>query len=143
MAITVPVVAPEFKVHRIRIPVPGMPKVNKEEVSTAGRTAADYLPPKDQFAYYAGLGALAAFGVIEWPVAAAIGVGTAIARRPQQTDEHGPPFGGRSEEKTEGKSEVEKTESTESSDREKSQTEAAPEAQAEKAENRKGRGRKS
>ena len=97
MAITIPVVAPEFKIHKLRIPVPRVPKVNKEEVSSAGRTAAGYLPPKDQFAYYAGLGALAAFGVIEWPV---------VLRRPKGQDRGDPGNRGRGNRKEEPGQEV-------------------------------------
>lgn len=142
MAITIPVVTPEFKIHKLRIPVPRVPKVNKEEVSSAGRTAAGYLPPKDQFVYYAGLGALAAFGVIEWPVAAAIGVGTAIARRPLQGGEHKPSFERLLGQKTEGGAEDEKKESAKSSDDRKTKSQATPETVAEVAE-KKSRGKKS
>ncbi|WAL63869.1 hypothetical protein ORV05_23100 [Amycolatopsis cynarae] len=34
-----------------------------------------HVPPPDRLAYFAGLGLLAAFGVVEWPVAAVIGAG--------------------------------------------------------------------
>jgi len=33
------------------------------------------LPPLDKLAFYAGLGAAVAFGVIEWPIAALTGLG--------------------------------------------------------------------
>lgn len=33
------------------------------------------VPPPDKLAYYAGVGVLAAFGVLEWPVAGAIVAG--------------------------------------------------------------------
>jgi|NGEPerStandDraft_6_1074524.scaffolds.fasta_scaffold10329_2 hypothetical protein len=33
------------------------------------------LPPPDKLAFYAGLGAAAAFGLIEWPIALITGVG--------------------------------------------------------------------
>jgi hypothetical protein len=39
------------------------------------------LPTPRRALYYGGLAALAAFSVIDWPIAAAIGVGTEIARR--------------------------------------------------------------
>ena len=51
------------------------------EVGHVARGAASFLPPPERLAYYAGLGALAAFQVIEWPVAVAIGAGTALASR--------------------------------------------------------------
>lgn len=38
------------------------------------------LPPVDQLAFLAGLGALTALELIEWPVALAIGVGHELAR---------------------------------------------------------------
>ncbi|HEV7829364.1 MAG TPA: hypothetical protein VGP04_11030 [Pseudonocardiaceae bacterium] len=40
-----------------------------------------WLPTPRRAAYYGSLAALAAFSVIDWPVAAAIGIGTEIARR--------------------------------------------------------------
>lgn len=39
------------------------------------------VPPPDQLAFFAVLGALAALGAIEWPVAAAIGVGQVVVAR--------------------------------------------------------------
>lgn len=38
---------------------------------------------RDQAAFYAGLGALAAVGLIDWPVAAAVGAGHWLMRRSQ------------------------------------------------------------
>lgn len=43
-----------------------------------GRVA---VPPPDQLAFYGMVGALAAVGLIDWPVAVAIGVGQAIVAR--------------------------------------------------------------
>jgi hypothetical protein len=39
------------------------------------------VPPPDQLAFYGALGALAAIGLIDWPVAAAIGVGQVVVAR--------------------------------------------------------------
>jgi Ca2+-transporting ATPase len=39
------------------------------------------VPPPDQLALYAALGALAAVNVITWPVALAVGAGTAVVAR--------------------------------------------------------------
>lgn len=39
------------------------------------------LPSSRQCAFFGGLGALAALSVIEWPVAAAIALGTVVAQR--------------------------------------------------------------
>ncbi|MCZ2525465.1 hypothetical protein [Streptomyces sp. HB2AG] len=44
-----------------------------------------HVPRAEHVAYYGGLGALALLEVIEWPVAAAIGVGTAVAERVGRT----------------------------------------------------------
>lgn len=50
-------------------------------VEDAGRVVAGYLPPADRLAFYGGLGVAAVLGAIDWPVAAAIGIGTVIARK--------------------------------------------------------------
>ena len=39
------------------------------------------LPSPEHLAYFAGLGVLAVFGLLEWPVALAIGTGTLVAER--------------------------------------------------------------
>lgn len=65
-----------------------------EQQASAGRTAhlnlpgmsAEFhkpqlLPPTDKLLYYGGLGAAAVLGVIDWPVAIAVGAGMAIAQR--------------------------------------------------------------
>ncbi|GAA3114069.1 hypothetical protein GCM10010466_01480 [Planomonospora alba] len=57
------------------------PQVTGREIGQVLGIARSFLPPRERLAYYGGLGALAAFGLLEWPVAAAIGVGTVIAQR--------------------------------------------------------------
>jgi hypothetical protein len=47
----------------------------------ARQTLGGRLPPSDRLAFYGALAAGAVFGIIDWPVAAAIGLGTIIARR--------------------------------------------------------------
>jgi hypothetical protein len=37
------------------------------------------IPPPDKMAYYAGIGVLAAVGLIEWPLAAVIAAGHVLA----------------------------------------------------------------
>jgi hypothetical protein len=69
-----------------------MPK--RQKMLFAVHTVQSYLPPPQQALYYGGLAALAAFEIIEWPVALAIGAGTAVIRR---ADPHQPQ--GRSETK--------------------------------------------
>ena len=55
----------------------------KPEINLGSAVGAvrSLLPTPVGAVYYGGLAALAAFSVIDWPVAAAIGVGTEIARR--------------------------------------------------------------
>jgi hypothetical protein len=74
--VPIPVLAPRIKVVRLRVPPPGL-----AYVEDAGRVVASYLPPPGRLAFYGGLGAAAVFGLIDWPVAAAIGLGTVVARR--------------------------------------------------------------
>ncbi|MFC4062204.1 hypothetical protein ACFOWE_28200 [Planomonospora corallina] len=57
------------------------PQITGREVGQVLGAARSLLPSRERLAYYGGLGALAAFGLLEWPVAAAIGVGTVIAQR--------------------------------------------------------------
>jgi hypothetical protein len=74
--IPVPVVTPHLNVFKLHVSGPGVP-----DVGGAGRAVASHLPSAERMAFYGGLGAAAVFGVLEWPVAAAIALGTAIARR--------------------------------------------------------------
>jgi hypothetical protein len=50
----------------------------------AARTARAMLPSATRGVYYGGLGALAVAGVLEWPVAAVVGVGVWLASRSGQ-----------------------------------------------------------
>src|SRR5690606_18578 len=56
-------------------------RLSTEPAERAARAARAALPPPARLAYYGGLGAAAALGAIEWPVAVAIGVGAAIGQR--------------------------------------------------------------
>ncbi|MEU8247826.1 hypothetical protein [Nonomuraea sp. NPDC048916] len=58
-----------------------MPHVSRQELGQAVDIARSFMPPPERLAYYGALGALAVFGVLEWPVAAAIGAGAIIAQR--------------------------------------------------------------
>ncbi|WP_449065844.1 hypothetical protein [Planomonospora algeriensis] len=74
LTLTLPMITLEFR----------PPRVGGQEVGRAvgaARALLPALPSRERLAYYGGLGALAAFGLLEWPVAAAIGVGTVIAQR--------------------------------------------------------------
>ncbi|MCW2861603.1 MAG: hypothetical protein JWP48_3311 [Actinoallomurus sp.] len=74
MNVPVPVLTPHLKV--MHVPAPGMSYVGE-----AGRVVAGFLPPPERLVFYGGLGIAAVLGAIDWPVAAAIGLGTMIARR--------------------------------------------------------------
>ncbi len=67
-----------LQVHRPHL---SLPHLGGPDAGQAVRAARAALPPPERVAYYGGLGALAVFGAISWPVAAAIGVGTVIASR--------------------------------------------------------------
>jgi len=82
----VPVLTPRLSVHRVQIPTFGVAELGGGLVAAASRSVAGRMPSKERLGYYAGLGALAAVGVIEWPVAAVIGVGMAVARRTASED---------------------------------------------------------
>ncbi|WP_190813286.1 hypothetical protein [Saccharopolyspora pogona] len=69
-----PFVTAEFRRPEMHIP-------GQENVAGVVNTVRKNLPPPGQLAYYGVLGALAALSLIEWPVAAAIGVGTVVAQR--------------------------------------------------------------
>lgn len=69
------------KFHAPHLPHVSLPHVSRQEAGQAVDAAKSFLPPPERMAYYGGLGALAVAGLIEWPVAAAIGVGTVIAQR--------------------------------------------------------------
>ncbi|WP_433425243.1 hypothetical protein ACQP1V_20135 [Microtetraspora malaysiensis] len=77
--LNLPMVSLQF--HRPQMPHVEMPHMSRQEVGHAVDVARSFLPPPERVIYYGGLGALAVFGVLEWPVAAAIGVGTMLAQR--------------------------------------------------------------
>ncbi|WP_229874086.1 hypothetical protein [Amycolatopsis deserti] len=79
-----PFVHAEFRapdLHLPRVPTPRVPMPNRGELTSALDTVRSFLPPPRQLAYYGALGVLAAVELIEWPVAVAIGLGTAVAGR--------------------------------------------------------------
>lgn len=53
----------------------------RDDLAGAAGSVRQYLPSREMTAWLGSLGALAAFSVIDWPVAAAIGAGTVIAQR--------------------------------------------------------------
>ncbi|MBC6460939.1 hypothetical protein [Actinomadura sp. HBU206391] len=78
----------------VQVRAPHVPRVHPRAVGHAVSSAQSSLPSAERMAYYAGLGALAAFGVIEWPVAAAIGAGTILAKRALKKDPRASSNGG-------------------------------------------------
>lgn len=84
----------------LRLPVPhlsvpglGLPTaIERVARSAAGvvTTAGASLPAPRRLAYYGTLGVMAVAGALEWPVAAAIGVGVWVAGRPpREAEPHG------------------------------------------------------
>ncbi|MFI7707323.1 hypothetical protein [Nonomuraea sp. NPDC049480] len=72
---------PEVRLPHVGMPHLGMPRISKQEMGHYVDVARTFIPPPERIAYYGALGALAVFGVVDWPVAAAIGAGTIIAQR--------------------------------------------------------------
>lgn len=78
-----------FATVQWRLPDFRMP-IGRQEVEAAVHTVRSALPPPTQVAYYAGLGVLAVFEVVEWPVAAVAAAGMVVAQRAlRQHEEHG------------------------------------------------------
>jgi hypothetical protein len=70
--LTLPFVTAQFHAPELRAPT-------REDFDAAAREARSMLPSRKSLLFYGGLAASAVAGIIEWPVAAAIGVGTALA----------------------------------------------------------------
>jgi hypothetical protein len=77
--VNLPFVTATFRKPEIQLPPIRVP--NRQEVRSAAQAVQSYLPSPRQAAYFGGLAALAAFEVLEWPVALAIGAGTALMGR--------------------------------------------------------------
>lgn len=79
-AITLPYVTAEL--HTTKVQLPGFPGIpGRKELTSAVETVRGQLPSPGQALFYGGLTAAAAFSLIEWPVAAAIGIGNALVQR--------------------------------------------------------------
>ena len=79
VTLNLPFVTATFRSRETHLPQVRVP--GKQEVLFAAHTVGGYLPSPRQAVYFGGLAALAAFEIIEWPVALAIGAGTAIMGR--------------------------------------------------------------
>lgn len=72
--LNLPFVTAQFRMPDLHVP-------SRDELGSAARGARSALPSRSSVLFYGGLAVTAAVGAIEWPVAAAIGVGSALASR--------------------------------------------------------------
>lgn len=72
--LNLPFVTAQFRMPDLHVP-------SRDELGSAARGARSMLPSRSSTLFYGGLAVTAAIGAIEWPVAAAIGVGSALASR--------------------------------------------------------------
>lgn len=91
--VDLPFVTATFRMPEMTLPQVRMP--NRQDVDDAVQTAQPYLPSPRQAAYYGGLAALATIQLIEWPVALAIGAGTAVVQYGQSSGQSKGRSGGR------------------------------------------------
>jgi hypothetical protein len=73
---------PQLRPPQVHLP---SPRMSRENVDAAMESARSFMPDPREAAYYGGLALMAVLDVIEWPVAAAIGVGSIMFRRRQET----------------------------------------------------------
>jgi hypothetical protein len=59
------------------VEIPNLPRGRREPAATV----RSLLPSTEQVLFYGGVAALAAFEIIEWPVAAVVAAGTYVAQR--------------------------------------------------------------
>lgn len=74
MTVTVPLTS-------LQIRIPPLPQVGIPDIAAAAEKIRAAMPPAPELAYFAGLGLLGLFSVIDWPVALAVGAGTVIAQQ--------------------------------------------------------------
>lgn len=72
--VNLPFVTAQFRVPDVHAP-------SRDDLGAAARGARSMLPSTKSMLFFGGLAATAVVGAVEWPVAAAIGVGTALAGR--------------------------------------------------------------
>ncbi len=75
---TVPLVNVRVPILRGRVPDLG---AKAAQTRWAAQAVRANLPPTERLLYYGGLGLMATVGVLEWPVAGAVGVGVWLASR--------------------------------------------------------------
>lgn len=74
VTLNLPLVTAQFRAPDLHVP-------GRDEIGAAARGAWSMLPSRSSMLFYGGLAVTAVVGAIEWPVAAAIGVGSALASR--------------------------------------------------------------
>lgn len=80
--VNLPLMSVELRAPRLpHVPVPRVHVPTRQELDTAARNTRSKMPPRSALVFCGGLAATAALGVIEWPVAVAVGVGTVLATR--------------------------------------------------------------
>jgi len=72
--VNLPFVTAQFRMPDLRTPT-------REDLMAAAGGVRSLMPSRKSMLFYGGLAASAAAGVIQWPVATAIGIGTALASR--------------------------------------------------------------
>jgi hypothetical protein len=75
---------PVSRVPMPRVPRPRVAVPRRAEVRQAAGVVRSFMPPPERVAFYGGLGVMAVVGVLEWPVAVAVGAGTVVAQRARQ-----------------------------------------------------------
>lgn len=85
-----PDVAPERPVPSVTLDLPLVtttiraPHFAIPAVDAVAKAAREHIPSRGTALFYAGLAGTAVVGLIPWPVAAAVGIGTALAQRDKQ-----------------------------------------------------------
>lgn len=78
--VDLPFVTAEFHRPDFRLPT-------GDDIASAANTVRSQLPSREQALFYGALTLGTAFAMIEWPVALAIGVGTALAQHESRTSQ--------------------------------------------------------
>ncbi|GAA4832644.1 hypothetical protein GCM10025787_09980 [Saccharopolyspora rosea] len=79
-----PFVTAQFHAPHLRMP-------DQKDLTSAADAVRERLPSRDQALFYGALAAGAAFSLIEWPVALAIGAGNALVQRHLHEQQHSGP----------------------------------------------------
>ncbi|MBA8824789.1 hypothetical protein FHX42_002136 [Saccharopolyspora lacisalsi] len=80
--VDLPFVTAQFRIPEMRLP-------SGEDFNSAADSVRSQLPSREDSMFYGGLAAGAAFALIDWPVALAIGVGHAMLSRGTRPQESG------------------------------------------------------